>query len=110
MAAFAQFASDLDATTQRLLLRGEKLTELLKQPQYTPMVVEMQVVMIYAGTRGYLDKIKSSEVTRFETELAHELTSKNAELLATIRNDKQLSSKSEDQLKAALEKFVSVFA
>jgi F-type H+-transporting ATPase subunit alpha len=110
MAAFAQFASDLDATTQRLLLRGEKLTELLKQPQYAPMVVEMQVVMIYAGTRGYLDTIKSSEVTRFETELAHELTSRHADLLAAIRNEKQLSNSSEAQLKAALEKFVSVFA
>jgi F-type H+-transporting ATPase subunit alpha len=109
MAAFAQFSSDLDATTQRLLLRGEKLTELLKQPQYSPMAVEMQTVMIYAGTRGYLDKIKSSAVTRFESELAHELTAKHAGMLASIRTEKQLSSATEEQLKTVLENFVEIF-
>ncbi len=69
MAAFAKFGSDLDAATQRMLARGERLTELLKQPQYSPLAVEEQVAVIYAGTRGYLDKIPTDQVGRFEREL-----------------------------------------
>src|SRR5204862_6717839 len=66
MAAFAQFASDLDASTQRLLARGSRLTELLKQPQFAPVPVDEQVVVIFAGTRGYLDRVNVGDVTRFE--------------------------------------------
>ena len=73
MAAFAKFGSDLDAATQRLLARGERLTELLKQPQYSPLAVEEQVAVIYAGTRGYLDGIPTAAVGRFEQELLSRL-------------------------------------
>src|SRR5690554_3454707 len=81
MAAFAKFGSDLDATTQRLLARGARLTELLKQPQYSPLSVEEQVVSIYAGTRGYLDKLAVSDVQLFERELLARIHSNHASLL-----------------------------
>ena len=85
MAAFAQFGSDLDATTQRLLNRGSRLTELLKQPQFSPLAVEEQVCVIYAGTRGYLDKIPTSAVRRFEAEFLSKLHSAHKGLLDGIR-------------------------
>jgi F-type H+/Na+-transporting ATPase subunit alpha len=110
MEAFAQFGSDLDAATQRLLGRGQRLTELLKQPQYSPLVVEEQVVVIYAGVRGYLDKIDTKDVVRFEKELLSEMHARHAELLATIRKEQKLSDETEKKLKDILEKFVSVFA
>src|SRR5689334_5648970 len=84
MAAFAQFSSDLDPATQRLLARGARLTELLKQPQYSPLPVEEQVVAIFSGTRGYLDKIEVSQVTRFEAALLAELRSRAPEILEAI--------------------------
>src|SRR5471030_608277 len=110
MAAFAKFGSDLDASTQRLLARGERLTELLKQPQYSPLQVEEQVAVIYAGTRGYLDPIATSAVGRFEEELLRRLHSQHADILEGIRTKKTLDEELEGKLKAALEAFSATFA
>jgi F-type H+-transporting ATPase subunit alpha len=110
MAAFAQFGSDLDASTQRLLARGERLTELLKQPQYSPLPVEEQVVVIFAGVRGYLDKIEVKEITRFEEALLGEIRSKHGDILDTIRNEQALSEETEKKLSAAAEAVVKTFA
>ncbi len=110
MAAFAKFGSDLDVSTQRMLARGERLTELLKQPQYAPLKVEEQVAVIYAGTRGYLDKIPTSSVGRFERELLSSLHAKNQSLLDGIRTKKELSKDLEAELKSALEAFTATFA
>jgi F-type H+-transporting ATPase subunit alpha len=110
MAAFAQFGSDLDASTQRLLARGARLTELLKQPQFSPMPVEEQVVSIYAGVRGYLDKVAVSDIGRFEAELLRSLRVKNADILAEIRSAKQITPDTESRLKSALDAFSGTFA
>src|SRR5471030_502600 len=110
MAAFAQFGSDLDATTQRLLARGSRLTELLKQPQYSPLAVEEQVCVIYAGTRGYLDGIPTNQVRRFEEELLRRLHSQHADILEGIRTKKILDEELEGKLKAALDAFAATFA
>lgn len=110
MEAFAQFGSDLDAATQRLLARGQRLTELLKQGQYSPLVVEEQVVVIYAGVKGYLDKVDTKDVVRFEQALLSDFRSNQKDLLAAIRTEQKLSDESEAKLKEALEKFVKVFA
>ncbi|WP_044563521.1 F0F1 ATP synthase subunit alpha [Azospirillum sp. B4] len=110
MAAFAQFASDLDAATQRLLNRGARLTELLKQPQYSPLPVEEQVVSIFAGVRGFLDKVKVEDVNRFEARFLDEIRSKGQDILTAIRTDKQISKDTEEKLKAFLESFSKVFA
>jgi len=110
MASFAKFGSDLDAATQRQLARGERLTELLKQPQYSPQSVEEQVCVIYAGTRGYLDGIATADVGRFEREFLARLHSKHQALLDAIRDTKTLSKDLEDKLKSALESFTSTFA
>ncbi len=110
LAAFAKFGSDLDVTTQRQLARGERLTELLKQPQYSPLAVEEQVAVIYAGTRGYLDTIPTNQVGRFEAELLSRLHSKHQGILDTIRTSKELKADTEAQLKEALEAFVKTFA
>src|SRR5579872_2439537 len=91
MAAFAQFGSDLDQATQRLLNRGARLTELLKQPQYTPYPVEEQVVAVYTGVKGYLDKLPVNAVQRFEGEFLRLMRGKHADLLAAIRTGKQLT-------------------
>src|SRR6201995_5286691 len=109
MAAFAQFGSDLDVTTQRQLARGERLTELLKQPQYSPLAVEEQVVSVYAGTRGYLDGVAVNQVRRFESELLAHLHQKHQGLLDKIRTDKDLKNV-EDDLKSVLAAFASTFA
>eukprot|EP01035_Chromulina_nebulosa_P002325 gene2325-biopygen1977 len=109
MAAFAKFGSDLDAATQRMLARGERLTELLKQPQYSPLSVEEQVAVIYAGTRGYLDKIPTNQVSRFERELLAHLHTKHQGLLDKIRIEKDLKNV-EDDLKATLAAFANSFA
>jgi len=109
MAAFAKFGSDLDAATQRMLARGERLTELLKQPQYAPLAVEEQVAVIYAGTRGYLDRIPTSSVSRFERELLSHLHGKHQGLLDKIRTEKDLKNV-EDDLKAVLASFAETFA
>jgi F-type H+/Na+-transporting ATPase subunit alpha len=110
MAAFAKFGSDLDASTQKLLARGERLTELLKQPQYSPLSVEEQVCVIYAGTRGYLDGIPTSSVRRFEEEFLSRLHGQYADLLEAIRTKKALDDDLEGQLKAALADFTKTFA
>jgi F-type H+-transporting ATPase subunit alpha len=110
MAAFAQFGSDLDAATQKLLNRGQRLTELLKQPQFSPLSMEEQVCVIYAGTRGYLDKLPTSDVQRYEADLLRHLHGEHAALLASIRTEKKLTDDSESQLKAALAKFTEHFA
>ncbi|HRH19789.1 MAG TPA: F0F1 ATP synthase subunit alpha [Brevundimonas sp.] len=110
MAAFAKFGSDLDASTQKLLARGERLTELLKQPQYAPLKVEEQVCVIYAGTRGYLDGIPTSAVGRFEAEFLALLRGKHAKLLDGIRTKKALDDNLEGELKSVLASFTSTFA
>jgi F-type H+-transporting ATPase subunit alpha len=110
MAAFAQFGSDLDAATQRLLNRGARLTELLKQPQYSPLPVEEQVVAIYAGVRGYLDKIDVSDVTRFEEGVLGEVRANHADVLTAIRDEKVISDDSEAKLKAIMDDFAKTFA
>jgi F-type H+-transporting ATPase subunit alpha len=109
MAAFAQFASDLDATTQRLLARGSRLTELLKQPQFAPVPVEEQVVAIFAGTRGYLDTIEVADVTRFEAAMLAELRTRRPELLVAIREQREMSSEVEKELGDFLAEFVKTF-
>jgi F-type H+/Na+-transporting ATPase subunit alpha len=110
MAAFAKFGSDLDASTQRLLNRGARLTELLKQPQYSPLLMEEQVVVIYAGTRGYLDKVPLKDVTRYEKELLVHMRGTKKDLLAKLRDKKELTEEIEADIKAALEAFTSKFA
>jgi F-type H+/Na+-transporting ATPase subunit alpha len=110
MAAFAQFASDLDPATQRLLARGARLTELLKQAQFSPMPVEEQVVSIFAGTRGYLDKIETSAVNRYEAAMLSELKAKKPEILASIRDKRELASDTEKDLAGFLDNFAKTFA
>ena len=110
MAAFAQFGSDLDASTQRLLARGARLTELLKQPQYQPMPVEEQVASIYAGTSGFVDAVDVKDVTRYEAALLSYLRSDHADVLKTIRDTKQLDDDTASKLKDALTAFGKQFA
>ncbi|MEE8633924.1 MAG: F0F1 ATP synthase subunit alpha, partial [Methyloceanibacter sp.] len=110
MAAFAQFGSDLDATTQRLLNRGARLTELLKQAQFSPLKIEEQVVVIYAGVNGYLDDIEVSEVSRFEDELLRYARSEHADILDEIRDKKAISDDLGKKLKTAVDKFAKAFA
>ncbi len=110
MAAFAQFGSDLDASTQRLLARGQRLTELLKQPQYSPMGVAEQVVAVFAGVRGYLDKIPVAQVGRFEEELLRHVRDKHADILETLRSEQKISDALEAKLKSVLEAFSRSFA
>ncbi|MEZ5945814.1 MAG: F0F1 ATP synthase subunit alpha [Hyphomonas sp.] len=110
MAAFAKFGSDLDAATQKLLNRGARLTELLKQPQYSPLLMEEQVCVIYAGTRGYLDRIELKDVTRYEKELLAHLRGTKADLLKKIREEKALTDDIEAGIKKALDDFTAKFA
>ena len=110
MAAFAQFASDLDASTQRLLARGARLTELLKQPQYKPLAVEEQVAVIFAGVNGYTDGIEVSDITQFESRYLETIREKGAQILASIREEKALSDETETKLRAFLDDFVKSLA
>ncbi len=110
MAAFAKFGSDLDASTQRLLARGERLTELLKQPQFSPLAVEEQVCVIYAGTRGYLDRVPTNQVGAFEQSLLGRLRGQHTGLLDGIRSAKALTPELETQLKNVLDDAVQQFA
>ncbi|MGE0044813.1 MAG: F0F1 ATP synthase subunit alpha, partial [Hyphomonadaceae bacterium] len=111
MAAFAKFGSDLDAATQRTLNRGARLTELLKQDQFSPVPVEEQVALIYAGTRGYLDKVGVNDVRRYEQELVAWLRAKKASLMADIRDKKDITKDGvEASLKSALDEFAGAFA
>ena len=110
MAAFAQFGSDLDAATQKLLNRGARLTELLKQRQFSPMPVEEQVVSIYAGTNGYLDPIETNRVTEYEAAMLSYMRSEHADVLETIRTTGKFEDDTRDKVKAALETFAKQFA
>jgi len=110
MAAFAQFASDLDPATQRLLARGDRLTELLKQGQYAPMPVEEQVVSIFAGVNGFLDKIAVGDINRFEESLLKEMRDSHGEMLETIRVEGQLSDETTQTLKNLVGGFAAKFA
>ncbi len=110
MAAFAQFGSDLDATTQRLLNRGARLTELLKQPQFSPLKMEEQVVVIYAGVNGYLDPIAVNRVRAFEDGLLSLVRAKNSDLLEDIRKTGDLSDASAAKLKSTVDSFARTFA
>ena len=110
MAAFAQFGSDLDAATQRLLNRGARLTELLKQPQFSPLKTEEQVAVIFAGGQGYLDSVAVNKVQDFEKHVLSNLRSKHADLLKTIAVEKQLSDDTRAKLKSALDDIKKTYA
>ncbi|KAI9175245.1 Alpha subunit of the F1 sector of mitochondrial F1F0 ATP synthase [Blastocladiella emersonii ATCC 22665] len=110
VAAFAQFGSDLDASTQFLLGRGARLTELLKQPQYSPLAVEEQVALIFAGVKGHLDRVDVKRITEFEAAFLPYIKANHAELLATIRKEGQLSPASEEALASACSQFSKQFA
>ncbi|MBN9592608.1 MAG: F0F1 ATP synthase subunit alpha, partial [Alphaproteobacteria bacterium] len=110
MAAFAKFGSDLDAATQKMLARGERLTELLKQPQYKPFAVEEQVAAIYAGTRGYLDPFPVDRVGPFQDALLSKLRANYPQFLEGIRTEKALTPALEDILKEALADVSKSFA
>ncbi|OYX04389.1 MAG: F0F1 ATP synthase subunit alpha, partial [Rhizobiales bacterium 32-66-8] len=110
LAAFAQFGSDLDASTRKLLNRGARLTELLKQGQFSPLKVEEQVVVIFAGTNGYLDTLPVNKVREFEQGLLLALRSQNPEILDTIRTSKELSKETTEKLTKALDAFAKSFA
>jgi F-type H+-transporting ATPase subunit alpha len=110
MEAFSQFASDLDASTQRLLARGSRLTELLKQPQYTPLPVEQQVVAIFAGVRGYLDGIPVAKIGRYEQGLLEEFRGKHSDVLNKIRTDGEISKDTEQKLHDIVGGFTKSFA
>ncbi|ODU18955.1 MAG: F0F1 ATP synthase subunit alpha [Sphingomonas sp. SCN 67-18] len=110
MAAFAQFGSDLDASTQKLLARGARLTELLKQGQYSPMPFEEQTASIFAGTQGYLDSIPVDAVTRYEAAMLADLRANHGGVLKAIRDSKDLSDDSKTALKTALDAFAKTFA
>ena len=109
MAAFAQFGSDLDASTQQLLNRGSKLTELLKQSQYSPLKVEEQVVSIYSGVNGYLDNFDNSKIKDFENKLLDEIKSNAPDILNSIRDTGKLEGKIEESLKNMLDKMKENF-
>jgi len=110
MAAFAQFGSDLDASTQRLLNRGARLTELLKQPQFNPLPFEEQTASIFAGTQGFLDAVAVQDVVRYEAAMLADLRANHADVLKDIRESKDLSDDAKAKLKAALEAFAKTFA
>jgi F-type H+/Na+-transporting ATPase subunit alpha len=110
MAAFAQFGSDLDASTQKLLNRGARLTELLKQKQFSPLPFEEQTASIFAGTNGYLDGIAVSDVNRYEDAMLADLRANHADILKTIRDSRDFSDDSKKALMAALDKFTKNFA
>jgi F-type H+-transporting ATPase subunit alpha len=110
MAAFAQFGSDLDATTQRLLSRGSRLTELLKQQQFSPLKMEEQVCVIYAGVNGYLDPIPVPRVRAFEDGLLGTLRTKHADVLTDIRDSRDLSEATTKKLKDVVDAYAKTFA
>ena len=106
VAAFAQFGSDLDASTQFLLNRGARLTELLKQPQYQPLPIEQQVVLIFAGVNGFLDKIPTARVTEFEKALLPYFSANHADILSTIKTEGKLSDETDKKIRSALTEFL----
>jgi F-type H+-transporting ATPase subunit alpha len=109
VAAFAQFGSDLDASTQQLLSRGVRLTELLKQGQYVPMPIEEQVAVIYAGVKGHLDKIDPSKITKFEKEFVLHIRAQHQDLLKVIREEGKINEQSDKALKELVQKFLASF-
>jgi len=110
MAAFAQFGSDLDATTQRLLNRGARLTELLKQPQFSPLKMEEQVCVIYAGVNGYLDPLPVNRIRAFEDGLLGTLRSEHGDILNEIRDARDLGDATAAKLKSAIDAYARAFA
>ena len=110
MAAFAQFASDMDASTRQLLDRGARLTELLKQPQYSPMLIEEQVAVIFAGVKGYLDGVALADIGRFEIGLLDQLRGSGKKILTSIRDEKSISDKTEKDLHDLIDSFTKSFA
>jgi F-type H+/Na+-transporting ATPase subunit alpha len=111
MAAFAKFGSDLDASTQRLLARGARLTEMLKQDQFAPVSIEDQVMLIYAGTKGYLDTIAVADIKRYEAELKAAMRGKYKELSENIKAKKDIKADNiEARMKEALDDFAKTFA
>jgi F-type H+/Na+-transporting ATPase subunit alpha len=110
MEAFAQFGSDLDASTQKLLNRGARLTQLLKQPQFQPMPFEEQTASIFAGTNGYLDNVATGDVSRYEAAMLAYLRSDHADVLKAIRDTKDLGDDAKKALVAALDAFAKIFA
>jgi F-type H+-transporting ATPase subunit alpha len=110
MEAFAQFGSDLDVSTQKLLARGARLTELLKQPQYSPFSVEDQVVLLFAGVKGYLDTLKVSDIKRFSESLLENLKVSHKDILKSIKTERAISEGTEKELHEILKQFVKVFA
>ena len=109
MASFAQFASDLDASSKQLIARGERLTEILKQPQYSPMKVEDQVVSIYLGVHGYLDSLKLSQVKHFEKYVLDRIKREAEEIVADIRENKKITDETETKLKSLLDQYLEDF-
>ncbi|MCO5135044.1 MAG: F0F1 ATP synthase subunit alpha, partial [Phyllobacteriaceae bacterium] len=110
MAAFAQFGSDLDAATQRLLNRGARLTELLKQPQFSPLRTEEQVAVIFAGVNGYLDKLPVGDVGKFERGLLAHMNNNHADVLDAIRTEQALTDAIKDKLTGAIDSYAKSFA
>ncbi|XP_050060334.1 ATP synthase subunit alpha, mitochondrial-like [Aphis gossypii] len=109
IAAFAQFGSDLDASTQKLLNRGVRLTELLKQEQYVPMALEEQVAVIYCGVRGFLDKIAPSKITTFEKEFLQHIKTSEKSLLETIAKEGKITNETDEKLKSVVVNFLASF-
>jgi F-type H+-transporting ATPase subunit alpha len=109
MAAFAMFASDLDKSTQALLARGQRMTEILKQDQYKPLAVELQIAVIFAATNGFLDALAVPDCRRYEKELLGWLERSQAPLMKAIAEKKDLKGELGEQLKAALTTFASQF-
>ena len=110
MAAFSQFASDLDASTQRLLARGARLTELLKQAQFSPLPIEEQVVSVFAGVKGYLDKVAVADISRFEQSLLGDIRARVADILGAIRADREIKKETEEKLRAFIDGFAKSFS
>ena len=105
MAAFAQFGSDLDASTQKLLNRGSKLTELLKQDQYSPMPVAQQVIAVFSGVRGFLDDVELANIKNIEKQIYEKIKSSNSEIIDSINNTGKLEEEIEKKLISIIEKF-----
>ena len=105
MAAFAQFGSDLDASTQKLLNRGSKLTELLKQDQYSPMPVAQQVIAVFSGVRGFLDNVDLKDIKSIEKQIYEEVKSSNPEIIDSINNTGKLEPDVEKKLTSVIESF-----
>ena len=105
MAAFAQFGSDLDISTQRLLNRGSKLTELLKQDQYSPMTVAQQVIAVFSGVKGYLDNVELADIKSFEKQIYEKVKSSNPEIIENINKTGKLDEETEKKLASLIEEF-----